>query len=109
MNLKKSTIENLDPEFVMCRDLLHAWRYFDVIHKKEEKHYEEILRCARCGTLKHRFIGYNGGFAKSSKYTYPAGYVVKGSGRATAETRAKVRIVALQQHQRSVKSKKGNN
>lgn len=87
--------DDLNPDFIECRDLQHAWRYFNVIHRKEEKLYDEVLRCLRCDTLKHRFISYDGEYVKSPRYEYPEGYVVKGQGRASADDRAKIRIAAM--------------
>lgn len=79
-----------------CRDLGHAWKPLDA--KKYRGLFVETLRCTRCDARKDRAFSPKTGELKqvNAHRSYPDGYLrPRGSGRITADERARVRLERL--------------
>ena len=87
-------IAGLELEHLQCRDFSHSWRSYTARWYAKERCYESILRCARCGTLRIRYLSKTG-TQISSKYDYPEGYLLKGVGRLTGSDRDKIRLASV--------------
>lgn len=89
-----NALEEMAPEFVKCRDYMHAWRDYTATHNRSERTYKVTMRCDRCMTLKHRLLNERGSML-DSWYDYPDGYVIKGAGRLNVADRDKIRLRSL--------------
>jgi hypothetical protein len=93
-----SAIDRIPEQYLWCRDVMHAWDPYDFklsrnkVVRRNELH--QILRCARCGTLKTRVMMANGEMVRSS-YSYPEGYLLKEQGQITPADRAMIRKINL--------------
>jgi hypothetical protein len=86
-------------QFLWCRDVMHSWDAYDfkVNRNKVTRRNEmnQVLRCARCGTLKNRIMTTSGELLRNS-YTYPDGYLLKDHGPVTPADRAMIRKINYQ-------------
>lgn len=89
----ESVIESMRDEHVQCRDFSHSWRPFTA-SQAPDGHYEQVLRCSRCRTLRKRLLDRRGAVV-SSAYEYADGYVVKGLGRINGSERDHLRLVSI--------------
>lgn len=85
-------------EFLRCRDLNHVWAQYRV--KRVRGGYERSLYCRSCKTAKHQFISPRGEIL-AGHYTYNDGYQIKGLGRIQADSKAVLRLEALDRSLRS--------
>lgn len=87
-------IENMNLDFVQCRDFGHSWRPFSARWNSVENAYESQLQCSRCFTTRTRWLSTTGQQLQSS-YDYAEGYTVKGLGRLTGSDRDIVRLTSV--------------
>lgn len=94
-NLVRPLVKKIPDEFITCRALGHAWKYFRVNNSKRrnKRHstYDVELRCTRCPTERTVFLDKYGKL-RGSVYWYPKGYLIEGLGRLTAEDNAYIRL-----------------
>lgn len=83
-----NALMDLPDDWVICRDMRHAWSVIDDFHVTERngRHVRTIARtlgCMRCMTLRLETYVHNGyGLDKTSQhYKYPEGYQIKGVPR----------------------------
>lgn len=87
---------NLDPRFLICRDLGHTWGPFKAHWDAEHNAFSRTLRCTRCKRTKTEYITASGYKAPGSRSTYPDGYLApRGSGPYTMERRAGLRLRSI--------------
>lgn len=89
-----ASIREMSRENIECRDLRHSWRPFSARWMARGNYFEDILRCARCGTERVRHIGARGQVL-SSHYEYADGYLMTGSGRMTTDMNESLRLASL--------------
>lgn len=79
-------------DFVNCRDMMHAWEPYTA--ERTTSGFKRVLVCRRCDA--HRFdeLDKRGGVIRRH-YTYAVGYVAKGIGRMTGDTKNMVRLESL--------------
>jgi hypothetical protein len=82
-------------EHVQCRDFGHSWRPFTARWLAKFNSYESQLICARCNTVRTRFLSRTGE-QLSGGYDYAEGYLVKGLGRLTGHDRDSIRLASIQ-------------
>lgn len=96
------TIDDIPEEFLLCRDLGHAWRPHDVKIVGKGRHGEihRILQCRSCPTQRVQVLDM-GGYRLRQKYVYPedqnpdaAPYKLRGIGHLSIEDRAAVRVMS---------------
>jgi hypothetical protein len=87
-------VQAMDIEHVQCRDFGHSWRPFTAHWVAAENAYESQLRCARCQTIRTRWLSKRGA-QLSSEYDYPPGYQVTGLGRLTGTDRDTIRLSSV--------------
>jgi hypothetical protein len=88
------SVNDIQEGFLWCRDVLHSWDPYDfrvsrnAVTRRNEMN--QILRCARCGTIKTRIMTTQGDLLRNS-YSYPDGYLLKDHGPLTPADRAMIR------------------
>ena len=87
----QDTLEDMPQAFLACRDMRHQWKPFTAQINDAEGTVERNFRCPRCKTIRHDLLHLRDWTILGTSYTYPDGYLVKGAGRATQDTRALVR------------------
>lgn len=87
-------IKGLRPEFVQCRDYLHAWRPFTCQWMPSFNVYEAREQCMRCGTIRVREMDRRG-HVLARRYEYPEGYSMKGYGRLSGDDRDAIRLASI--------------
>lgn len=87
------TIDDIPEEFLLCRDLGHSWRPFDVKVSRKYGEIHRILQCRSCPTQRTQILELDGTI-KRSRYTYPDEYVLPGIGRMSSADRAQVRVMS---------------
>lgn len=97
----QQSIEDIPEEFLLCRDLGHAWAPFDVKVSRKAQEIHRILQCRSCPTQRIQILDTNG-YRLRSKYVYPedvdkdaAPYKLKGVGRLSADDNASVRVMSI--------------
>lgn len=87
-------LRQMSTEHLACRDYGHNWTPFRAEWKPAERAYFTQLRCARCATIRERWLDRTGA-QLSNHYTYADGYLVKGLGRLTGVDRDAVRLASI--------------
>jgi hypothetical protein len=87
-------IDNMALNHIQCRDFGHSWRPYRAWWDASEHCYISQLRCSRCRTVRHRYIGQNGQLI-AGHYEYADGYLVKGIGRLTGGDRDHIRLASI--------------
>lgn len=87
-------VESMAIEHVQCRDFGHSWRPYTARWIASFNQYESQLLCARCKTIRTRFLSRTGGLV-DSKYDYADGYTIKGLGRLSGEDRDVIRLSSI--------------
>lgn len=87
-------IYSMTIEHVQCRDFGHSWRPFSARLLPGQNMFEQVLRCARCTTVRTRHLGMRGQLLDSS-YDYVDGYQMKGLGRMSGTDRDVVRLASV--------------
>jgi hypothetical protein len=87
------TIDDIRDEFLLCRDLGHAWAPHDVKISRKYGEIHRILQCRSCPTQRTQILSMDGEI-KRSRYEYPEGYVLKGVGYLSVADRAHVRVIS---------------
>ena len=87
-----AALAELPDKYLLCRDLAHNWDGYDVAAISPNV-VEEIVRCTRCRSRKGRYVNVaTGAIVRGWRpVLYAEGYLLKGSGHVTAESRASVR------------------
>jgi hypothetical protein len=105
---KPRTLEDIPEEFLLCRDLGHAWMPSDVKVVRKLSEIHRILVCRSCPTQRVQVLDMQG-YRLRSKYVYPedqdpdaAPYKLKGVGHLSADDRASVRVMSTN-HMKSAK------
>jgi hypothetical protein len=86
------SVEDIPEQFILCRDLLHAWQPYDARISRKHREIERVMRCLRCATLKVQVFSLEGEL-KRSRYEYVEGYLLKGVGHLTVDDRARLRVL----------------
>jgi hypothetical protein len=60
------TVEDIRDEYVMCRDLQHAWSPLDVRISRKDAVIHQVLQCMRCPTTKTRILDLTGDPARAA-------------------------------------------
>ena len=89
----RQSIDDIPDEFLLCRDLGHAWAPHDVKISRKFGEIHRILQCRSCPTQRTQILDMDG-YAKRSRYEYPEGYVLRGVGRLSVADRAHVRVIS---------------
>jgi hypothetical protein len=89
------TLHEMPVEHLACRDFGHSWQPFSAAWLAKERAYRTQLRCARCGTIRERWLDRYGAQV-SSQYHYADGYLIHGLGRLTGHDRDAVRLASVQ-------------
>ena len=76
-------------DFLICRDLQHAWQ--PQTASKVKGGFVRTLICTRCKTVKKQHLDRDG-YITSTSMIYPEGYVRPGQGRVTKAERADLRL-----------------
>ncbi len=84
---------SIPTEYIGCRTISHSWRYLDV--KMDGKNYVQSLYCMHCSTIRYKVYSPSGANL-GSRYTYPKGYLVKGS--LSPAEKGRLNILSLKQH-----------
>jgi hypothetical protein len=72
----------LEDDFLWCRTERHWWKWQRDSLAEEEDAFDRTLACARCGAEKTKTISTTTfQITKHHSPRYPAGYLIKGSGR----------------------------
>jgi hypothetical protein len=87
-------IHDMPTTFLQCRDFSHSWRPYTATWSPSENAYEVQIKCSRCKTVRHRFIGSRGELLES-KYDYADGYLIKGMGRLNGTDRDEIRLQSV--------------
>lgn len=87
------TIDDIPDEFLLCRDLGHAWAPHDVRISRKYGEIHRILQCRSCPTQRTQILSLDGEI-KRSRYEYPEGYVLVGVGHLSVADRAHVRVMS---------------
>lgn len=93
-------VEAIPEQYLWCRDVMHSWDPYDFrvsrnkVHRRNEMN--QVLRCARCGTLKTRVMTTSGEILRYS-YSYPDGYLLKEQGSMTPADRNMIRKINMEQ------------
>jgi len=101
-----STVNDIPEQYLWCRDVMHSWDPYDYkqarnkVMRRNEMH--QILRCARCATLKTRVMTASGDMLRSY-YVYPDGYLLKDHGPMTPADRAMIRSINIKAGRKAVK------
>lgn len=85
-------IEGMPSEHVHCRDYGHSWAPHSA--QRIGKGFDQILRCTRCQTHRHRVLDRFGEVITNS-YQYAEGYLVEGLGRLNGTDRGTLRIASI--------------
>lgn len=98
------SIEGLSDQHLLCRDIGHSWRPYDVIMQRRPRRcIKRILRCRDCGAKRTQVLDHDY-LIESSSYQYPDGYIVKGHGPMTKAVRAQVRSMTTRSWRRQPKA-----
>jgi hypothetical protein len=88
-------LKGMPREYLECRDLNHAWKWYTAKREGRYHHFIETIICDRCGSFKIRRISARGQIIKSH-YKYAEGYLIPSYAKAsTADVKAKIRIVLV--------------
>lgn len=79
-------------EYIDCRTITHAWKYDDVT--MDGRKYVQWLVCRSCGARRTKVYSPEGKIVKGN-YTYPPGYLIKGS--LTPAERGRLNVLSLKQ------------
>lgn len=91
-------LESLDPKFVKCRARQHNWDDYTAKWQYDGIHLEVTERCLRCGSFRKFTMDDRGAReGKGNSYDYADGYLTKGLGRITGESRDLLRLHAIRQ------------
>lgn len=89
----QQSIDDIPDEFLLCRDLGHAWAPFDVKISRKYGEIHRVLQCRSCPTQRTQILSMDGSIMRS-KYEYPENYVLTGVGRLSSADRAHVRVMS---------------
>lgn len=89
------TIDDIPAEYLICRDLGHAWAPHDVKISRKFGEIHRVLRCRSCPTERTQVLSIDGGL-KKNKYEYPEHYTLRGVGRLSVDDRAHIRVASTQ-------------
>jgi len=87
-------VKHMAFEHIQCRDFGHSWRPYSARWMPTFNQYESQLMCARCKTIRTRFMSRTGALL-DSKYDYADGYTVKGLGRLSGVDRDVIRLQSI--------------
>lgn len=87
------TVDDIQDQFLECRDYGHAWRAQDVKISRKQREIHRVFGCLhKCGTERTQVLSVDGHILRSF-YTYPDGYVLPGIGRLSIDDRARIRVI----------------
>lgn len=89
----QQSIEDIPEEFLLCRDLGHAWAPHDVKISRKYGEIHRVLQCRSCPTQRTQILEMDGSI-KRSRYEYPEGYVLSGVGHLSIADRASIRVAS---------------
>lgn len=90
-------LDQMNPDFITCRDLKHAWYDFGPRWEPSFRHYRQCLKCTRCSLQKIRIISKQGFLIDAWYESYPPGYLMpQGTGRMSQATMASLRLRSIQ-------------
>ena len=87
-------VKEMPSEHVHCRNYGHNWGPFTAHRIAGGKGFDQVLKCARCGTTRHRVLDRFGDVVTNT-YHYAEGYAVAGLGRLTGADRGTLRIASI--------------
>jgi hypothetical protein len=75
----KRGLTGVPDNYLLCRDLLHAWDVVSDFHITDHNSIERTLQCSRCSTIRYdSFSTSQDGLVKDrSRYSYPQDYQLK--------------------------------
>ena len=78
-NKLANALQEVPDEYLLCRDLLHAWDIVKDFSVTDTGSIERTLLCQRCETIRFDSFSWDGeGIQKDrSKYSYPRDYQLK--------------------------------
>lgn len=88
---EETALSALDPDFIDCRDLRHAWVKDGGFFRSPDFRglVNRRLVCRRCGTIAYDHWTMRGE-RKPRTYQHPDGYRIEGQGRMTGEALRRV-------------------
>ncbi len=89
------SIDDIPDDYLLCRDLGHAWAPHDVKVSRKAGEIHRVLKCRNCPTERTQILS-TSGFIVRSRYEYPEGYVLPGIGRLSSDDRAHIRVSSTQ-------------
>lgn len=89
------SVDDIPSEYLICRDLGHAWAPHDVKISRKYGEIHRVLKCRQCPTQRTQVLSIDGGL-KRNKYDYPEHYTLRGVGRLTVDDRAHIRVASTQ-------------
>lgn len=90
----RAAVRGMDLTHVQCRDFGHSWRPYTARWLSKFNQYQSQLVCARCSTIRTRFLS-RSGEQLGGGYDYADGYLVKGLGRLTGHDRDEIRLASI--------------
>lgn len=90
----ESAVKEMTSDILHCRDYGHSWAPFTAHRIAGGKGFDQVLRCTRCGTMRHRVLDRYGDVVTSA-YAYADGYLIAGLGRLTGADRGTLRIASI--------------
>lgn len=89
-----TAVSTMELDHVQCRDFGHSWKPYTARWLPKFNSYESQLVCARCKTIRTRFLSRTGQQLESA-YDYADGYLIKGMGRLTGSDRDVIRLASI--------------
>lgn len=89
-----SALKDMLIDHIHCRDYGHTWTPFTAYRIEGGRGFDQVLRCVRCNTQRHRVLD-KFGDVLTNAYTYPDGYLVPGLGRLTGVDRGTLRLASI--------------
>lgn len=87
--------DTLSDKELMCRRMgQHDFKPYTATVNKKTLAIYEVMRCARCKTLRAQDMSGRGIVVKSN-YRHPPGYLDKGHGRLTGQARGILRVASV--------------
>lgn len=91
-----SLLESLPTQYLQCRSFGHSWRPANAGYNQADKVFEQSLKCTRCTATRSFTVSpSSGAYTSRTPYTYPDGYVVKGTGRMRTEDNNAIRLAQM--------------
>lgn len=89
----EEAVNGMPAGHIFCRDYGHTWQP-NTVHKLKGGAYDQVLRCPRCDTYRHRVLDRDGSVV-TNQYRYESDYLIAGLGRLTGSDRGVLRLASV--------------